>query len=100
MNAAKTIRRMMEKTGRSGMIVDHDIYFLDMVSDSMMVFGGDPGHHGIGEGPFDMRDGMNRFLKAVDITFHRDAESHRPRINKPDSRLDREQKSKGEYYYA
>ncbi len=100
MNAAKTIRRMMEKTGRSGMIVDHDIYFLDMVSDSMMVFGGDPGHHGLGDGPFDMREGMNRFLEAVDITFRRDADSHRPRINKPESRLDREQKSKGEYYYS
>ena len=100
MNAAKTIRRMMEKSGRSAMVVDHDIYFLDMVSDSMMVFGGEPGHHGIGDGPFDMREGMNRFLSAVDITFRRDADTHRPRINKPDSRLDREQKSKGEYYYA
>ena len=100
MNAAKTIRRMMEKSGKSGMIIDHDMYFLDMVSDSMMVFGGDPGHQGIADGPFDMREGMNRFLSAVDITFRRDAESHRPRINKPDSRLDREQKSKGEYYYA
>ncbi len=100
MNTAKTIRRMMMKTGRSGMIVDHDIYFLDMVSDSMMVFGGDPGHHGIGEGPFPMREGMNKFLGAVDITFRRDADTHRPRINKPDSRLDREQKSRGEYYYA
>jgi len=65
-----------------------------------MVFGGNPGHNGIGEGPFDMRIGMNKFLEAVDITFRRDAESHRPRINKPDSRLDREQKSKGEYYYS
>ena len=100
MNAARTIRRMMEKSGKSGMIVDHDIYFLDMVSDSLMVFGGEPGHHGLGDGPFDMREGMNRFLKAVDITFRRDAESHRPRINKPDSRLDREQKAAGEYYYG
>ncbi|NLN71475.1 MAG: ribosome biogenesis/translation initiation ATPase RLI [Thermoplasmatales archaeon] len=100
MNAARTIRRMMEKTGRSGMIVDHDIYFLDMVSDSMMVFGGEPGKRGLGTGPYDMRDGMNKFLKAVDITFRRDNDSHRPRINKPESRLDREQKSKGEYYYA
>ena len=100
MNAAKTIRRMMEKSGKSGMIVDHDIYFLDMVSDSMMVFGGDPGHVGTGEGPFPMREGMNKFLQAVDITFRRDADTHRPRINKPESRLDREQKSVGEYYYT
>ncbi|MCL2149242.1 MAG: ribosome biogenesis/translation initiation ATPase RLI [Methanomassiliicoccaceae archaeon] len=100
MSAARTIRRMMEKRGRSGLIVDHDIYFLDMVSDSMMVFGGEPGHHGTGEGPLDMRDGMNRFLGAVDITFRRDADTNRPRINKPDSRLDREQKERGEYYYS
>ena len=100
MNAARTIRRMMEKSGKSGMIVDHDIYFLDMVSDSMMVFGGDPGHEGTGEGPFSMREGMNKFLKAVEITFRRDADTRRPRINKPESRLDREQKSAGEYYYA
>ena len=100
MNAAKTIRRMMEKTGRSGMIVDHDIYFLDMVSDSMMVFGGEPSKHGTAIGPLEMREGMNKFLSAVDITFRRDADTSRPRINKPDSKLDREQKSKGEYYYA
>ncbi len=100
MSAARTIRRQMEKSGRSGMVVDHDIYFLDMVSDSMMVFGGEPGVKGVGEGPFDMRDGMNKFLSAVDITFRRDADSYRPRINKPDSRLDREQKSSGEYYYV
>ncbi len=100
MNAARTLRRVMEKSGKSALIVDHDIYFLDMVSDSMMVFGGEPGRRGVGEGPMEMRTGMNRFLKEVDITFRRDADTHRPRINKPDSRLDREQKGKGEYYYA
>ncbi|MCL2607914.1 MAG: ribosome biogenesis/translation initiation ATPase RLI [Methanomassiliicoccaceae archaeon] len=100
MNAAKTIRRMMGKSGKSGMIVDHDIYFLDMVSDSMMVFGGDSGRRGTGSGPFTMREGMNRFLKAVDITFRRDADTNRPRINKSGSRLDREQKTSGEHYYT
>jgi ATP-binding cassette subfamily E protein 1 len=100
MEAAKTIRRVMEKRGRSALVVDHDIYFLDMVSDSMMVFSGRPAIEGIGEGPFDMRSGMNKFLGAVDVTFRRDSETNRPRINKPGSRLDQEQKSKGEYYYA
>src|SRR5439155_342321 len=75
-------------------------YFLDMVSDSLMVFSGEPGRRGVGEGPFPMREGMNRFLKMVGITFRRDADTNRPRINKLDSRLDREQKSAGEYYYA
>ena len=99
MEAAKCISGMMEKTGRSALIVDHDIYFIDMVSDSIMVFGGEPGHHGVAEGPFRMREGMNRFLKSVDITFRRDADTHRPRINKEDSNLDRTQKASGEYYY-
>ncbi|NLT38414.1 MAG: ribosome biogenesis/translation initiation ATPase RLI [Methanomassiliicoccus sp.] len=100
MEAAKTVRRVMEKRGRSALIVDHDIYFLDMVSDSMMVFDGIPGREGKANGPFDMRVGMNMFLKNVDVTFRRDNDTNRPRINKPGSRLDREQKEIGEYYYS
>lgn len=100
MEAARTIRRAMEKSGRSGMIVDHDVYFIDMVSDTLMVFDGEPGITGRGAGPFCMREGMNRFLKDVNITFRRDNDTNRPRINKTNSRLDREQKSSGEYYYT
>lgn len=100
MEAAKTVRRVMEKRGRSALVVDHDIYFLDMVSDSIMVFSGIPGKEGLGQGPYDMRKGMNTFLKDVDVTFRRDNDTNRPRINKPGSRLDREQKEKGEYYYS
>jgi len=100
MATAKTIRRVMENQGKTGLIVDHDVYFIDMVSDSIMVFSGEPGQEGHGEGPFPMREGMNRFLKLVEITFRRDADTNRPRINKLDSRLDREQKTAGEYYYA
>jgi len=100
METARTIRRITEKEARTGLIVDHDVYFVDMVSDSIMVFSGAPGQRGVGEGPFPMREGMNRFLSTVGITFRRDADTNRPRINKLDSRLDREQKSAGEYYYA
>jgi ATP-binding cassette subfamily E protein 1 len=100
MNASKVIKRVMDKSGKSAMVVDHDVYLIDMVSDRIMVFSGEPGVKGRGEGPFHMREGMNRFLKNVGITFRRDNDTKRPRINKLDSRLDREQKSKGEYYYS
>ncbi len=100
METARTLRRVMEKTGKSGMIVDHDVYFIDMVSDSLIVFSGEPGITGHGAGPYGMRDGMNQFLKNVDITFRRDNETNRPRINKTGSRLDREQKASGEFYYT
>jgi ATP-binding cassette subfamily E protein 1 len=100
MTAAKVIRRAIEKMGKTALVVDHDVYMIDLTSDSLMVFSGRPGVSGSCEGPLPMRDGMNRFLQDVDITFRRDPDSGRPRINKKDSRLDREQKSKGEYYYG
>jgi ATP-binding cassette subfamily E protein 1 len=100
MTTAKTIRRVIEKMGKSALVVDHDVYMIDLISDSLMVFLGEPSRTGRTEGPMGMRDGMNRFLRDVDITFRRDQDTSRPRINKKDSRLDREQKSKGEYYYG
>ena len=82
------------------MIVDHDVYFIDLVSDTLMVFQGEPSVEGTAEGPLDLREGMNLFLSDVGITFRRDMETKRPRINKLGSRLDEEQRRKGEYYYA
>jgi len=82
------------------LVVDHDVYFIDLIADSLMVFTGKPSRLGIALGPFDLRSGMNRFLKNLDVTFRRDKETHRPRVNKNDSRLDREQKSSGEFYYT
>jgi ATP-binding cassette subfamily E protein 1 len=41
---------------------------------------------------------MNKFLKITGITMRRDHENFRPRINKPDSALDSEQKSSGNYF--
>lgn len=100
MEVAKIIRRVIEKRGRSGLIIDHDVYFIDLVSDSLMVFRGEPSRSGEAVGPLPLRDGMNLFLSDVGITFRRDLEAKRPRINKKGSRLDQEQRNKGEYYYA
>jgi ATP-binding cassette subfamily E protein 1 len=100
MEAAKAIRRTMESNEKAAMVIDHDIYFIDIVSDSLLVFDGEGGKHGNAQGPLSLRNGMNRFLADVDVTFRRDHESHRPRINKPNSRKDREQKASGEYFYV
>jgi ATP-binding cassette subfamily E protein 1 len=100
MEAAKAIRKTMEVNEKAAMVIDHDIYFIDIVSDSLLVFDGVGGENGSAVGPLPLRKGMNRFLSQVGITFRRDHDSHRPRINKHDSRKDREQKSRGEYFYA
>jgi len=100
MITSRTIRRIIEKSGKSTMIVDHDVYFIDMISDALIVFDGEPGVSGHGQGPFSLHEGMNRFLKDVDITFRRDEDTKRPRVNKPDSYMDRKQRKDGEYYYS
>ncbi|RLF53715.1 MAG: ribosome biogenesis/translation initiation ATPase RLI [Thermoplasmata archaeon] len=99
MVTSRTVRRVIEKSGKSALVVDHDVYFIDMISDALIVFNGEPGKHGIARGPFSLHEGMNRFLKDVDITFRRDEETHRPRVNKPGSYMDRKQRQEGEYYY-
>ncbi len=96
---ARMIRRFALNSGKSVLVVDHDIYFIDMISDRLLVFEGEVGKRGYARKPKNMREGMNLFLSNLGITFRRDEETKRPRINKLGSRLDREQKAAGEYYY-
>lgn len=98
MEAAKAIRRTMEANEKSAFVIDHDVYFIDIVSDSLLVFEGEGGVEGKAMGPYSLRDGMNRFLNDVNITFRRDHDSKRPRINKSESRKDREQREVGDFY--
>ena len=101
MAMARHLRRQVERQAVSALVVDHDVYFLDLACDALMVFSADgsQGKRGVGRGPFPMREGMNRLLAEVDVTFRRDAETRRPRINQEGSALDREQRAHGEYYY-
>ncbi|MEM2379821.1 MAG: ribosome biogenesis/translation initiation ATPase RLI [Candidatus Anstonellales archaeon] len=96
---SKIIRKYATEMGKSVMIVDHDILFLDRVAHRIIVFDGQPGISGIGSSPMDKREGMNRFLSILNISMRRDPDSNRPRINKPNSVLDREQKSTGRFYF-
>ena len=90
----------MELKGKSALVVDHDLLFIDYLSQNLIVFDGEPALHGKVNGTFDMEEGMTFFLKELGITFRRDDESKRPRANKLDSVKDREQKSKNKYYYS
>jgi len=96
---AKLIQRFVRSYGKSAIIIDHDIQLMDLISDSLVIFEGIPGKEGFGTSPMSKANGMNRFLKSLDITYRRDETSLRPRVNKTDSRLDREQKQSGHFYY-
>ena len=97
---SKIMRDIIELGHKSCLVVDHDILFVDYLSDELVVFEGKPAKHGIVKGPFPMQEGMNLFLESLKITMRRDLESHRPRINKPESQMDRKQKSEGRLYYS
>ncbi|SFF84987.1 ATP-binding cassette, sub-family E, member 1 [Halopelagius inordinatus] len=98
--ATSAIRRYAENHDATVMVIDHDIYMIDLLADRLMVFDGEPADHGHAAKPQEMRAGMNDFLADLDITFRRDERTQRPRINKPGSQLDSQQKRDGEYYYA
>jgi ATP-binding cassette subfamily E protein 1 len=97
---AKFLQRFVRAQGKSAIIIDHDIQLIDLVSDTLVIFEGQQGLEGSATAPIKKEEGMNRFLKALSITYRRDETTGRPRVNKEGGRLDREQKESGNYYYT
>jgi ATP-binding cassette subfamily E protein 1 len=96
---AKFIQRFVRSFAKSAIVIDHDIQLMDLISDTMVIFEGESGKQGHGTTPMSKAGAMNRFLNSLDITFRRDEQTLRPRVNKSGSRLDKQQKDTGHYYY-
>ncbi|HYB04591.1 MAG TPA: ribosome biogenesis/translation initiation ATPase RLI [Nitrososphaerales archaeon] len=97
---AKAIQRFVRSMGKTALVIDHDIQLVDIVADSLMIFSGEPGRKGYASKPLPKNEGMNTFLKQLGITYRRDINTGRPRVNKPESKLDRMQKDEQKYYYV
>jgi ATP-binding cassette subfamily E protein 1 len=97
---ARAIRRITKMNSVTAFIVEHDIVAQDFIADKIMVFSGEAGLRGYGGQPLKIEDGMNGFLREMGVTFRRDKDTRRPRVNKEGSRLDREQKKQGKFYYV
>lgn len=52
------------------------------LADRVIVFSGTPSLDTVAHGPQSLLNGMNRFLELLGITFRRDPNNFRPRINK------------------
>ncbi len=100
LNVANAVRHLVDSRQAYAFVVEHDIVTQDFLADRMMIFKGTPGVKGVGYKPEPLREAMNEFLSEMEITFRRDPDTKRPRINKLDSKLDKEQKSSGEFYYV
>ncbi len=100
LNMARAIRRVVETHNVTAFVVEHDVATQDFIADRLMIFTGEPGVEGKANPTTSLRNGMNMFLKEMEVTFRRDQDTKRPRVNKEGSKLDRFQKEIGEYYYV
>jgi len=96
---AKFIQKFVRSFGKSAIVIDHDLQLMDLISDSIVIFEGESGSTGRATTPMRKAEAMNRFLKSLDMSFRRDERSLRPRVNKLESRLDKDQKTSGNFYY-
>ncbi len=96
---ASLLRKVISENEKCAFVVDHDIVFVDAIANRLIVFDGSSSVKGHASAPMEKREGMNNFLKMANITMRRDRETFRPRINKPGSALDTEQRDAGEYFY-
>ncbi|MGC9309875.1 MAG: ribosome biogenesis/translation initiation ATPase RLI, partial [Candidatus Nanoarchaeia archaeon] len=95
-NIAKIIKDVMMEKEKTAFVVDHDLLLISYLADNLMIFSGEPGKHGQAGEIMDFEKGISRLLEDLDITLRKEPETGRPRINKPGSIKDREQKAKGE----
>ena len=63
------------------------------------VYTGEPGVEATATAPQSLLTGMNQFLQQLRVTFRRDPTNFRPRINKPNSQKDKEQKLSGNFFF-
>ncbi|MEM3608221.1 MAG: ribosome biogenesis/translation initiation ATPase RLI [Candidatus Bathyarchaeia archaeon] len=98
LTVSKIIREIVEERGKYAFVVEHDLTAAHMLADAVMIFQGTPGVIGVANPPLPFGEGINQFLKEMDVTFRRDPDSGRLRANKPGSRMDKIQRERGEYY--
>lgn len=97
--AARVIKRFILHSKRTAFVVEHDFIMGTYLADRVIVYDGKPGISARANAPCGLLEGMNKFLKSLDITFRRDPTNFRPRINQLNSVKDREQKLSGNYFY-
>ena len=98
--AARVLKRFVQTTGKTAFVVEHDMMMATYLADRVVVYEGEPAVSAVATSPQPLQKGMNAFLKTLDVSFRRDPETHRPRINKPGSVADKEQKASGDYFYV
>uniref|UniRef100_A0A4W5QGM4 ATP-binding cassette, sub-family E (OABP), member 1 n=2 Tax=Salmoninae TaxID=504568 RepID=A0A4W5QGM4_9TELE len=96
---AKVIKRFILHAKKTAFVVEHDFIMATYLADRVIVFDGIPSRSTAANTPQTLLAGMNKFLSQLEITFRRDPNNFRPRINKMNSIKDCEQKKSGNYFF-
>lgn len=99
LHAAKVIKRFIRNSKKTAFVVEHDFIMATYMADRVIVFDGTPSFKTHACSPQTLLSGMNTFLKSLNITFRRDPDNARPRINKLESVKDVEQKQSGNFFF-
>uniref|UniRef100_A0A3B3I3F9 ATP-binding cassette sub-family E member 1 n=1 Tax=Oryzias latipes TaxID=8090 RepID=A0A3B3I3F9_ORYLA len=83
--AARVIKRYILHAKKTAFVVEHDFIMATYLADRVIVFDGIPSRETLANTPQGLLAGMNRFLSLLEITFRRDPNNFRPRINKLNS---------------
>jgi len=97
--ASKVIKRFILHAKKTAFIVEHDFIMATYLADKVIVYEGSPSQDCVANTPQSLVSGMNKFLESLEITFRRDPSNFRPRINKLDSQMDKEQKISGNFFH-
>jgi len=97
--AAKVIKRFILHAKKTGFVVEHDFIMATYLADRVIVFEGSPSIETHANAPQSLLSGMNKFLEQLKVTFRRDPNNYRPRINKMNSIKDCEQKLSGNFFF-
>lgn len=99
LNAAKTIRQLINNQDKYVIVVEHDLSILDYLSDYICLLWGEQGSYGVVSMPFNVREGINIFLSGYLPTENLRFRNESIHFNITDNINKEDLKKYNHYYY-
>lgn len=99
-SARITLSKMLRERvvgGRAIIVVDHDLEFLYNTVDRLIVMDGESGKRGVVKGIFDKEAGVRMLMEEFDLSYRKDPETKRLKLNKQGSKKDVKLKGEGKF---
>ena len=95
--ALSKMLRERASADRAVIVVDHDLEFLYNTVDRLIVMDGKSGEHGYVKGIFDKEAGVRMLMEEFDLSYRKDSETKRLKLNKQGSKKDVKLRGEGKF---